>query len=110
MLPEWEIWLDTNLPPAIAKWMADFTVYTVKSAYVLSYYKESDLSIYKKAMEVVECRRIFWIKTTIGMGYRIIGLKTSTRHPHPLGKAVIKPLKRKKSFRKLTFTRENYFK
>lgn len=51
MPPEWEIWLDTNLSPAIAKWMADFTGYSVKSAYVLSFNNESDLLIYKKAKE-----------------------------------------------------------
>ena len=33
MRPDWEIWLDTNLSPIIAKWMAEFTGYEVKSTY-----------------------------------------------------------------------------
>ncbi|HSI76682.1 MAG TPA: DUF5615 family PIN-like protein [Lunatimonas sp.] len=51
MQPDWEIWLDTNISPAIAKWMAEFTGYTVKSAYILSFNNISDRTIYKKAKE-----------------------------------------------------------
>jgi len=49
MQPDWEIWLDTNISPAIAKWMSDFTGYTVKSSYSLSFQKTDDLTIYNKA-------------------------------------------------------------
>lgn len=51
MQPDWEIWLDTNFSAAIAKWMAEFTGYTVKSAYILSFNNISDLTIYNKAKE-----------------------------------------------------------
>ena len=49
MQSDWEIWLDGNISPIIAKWMSEFTGYPVKSAYTLSIQRESDLSIYKKA-------------------------------------------------------------
>ena len=50
MPPEnWEIWLDTQLSPAIAKWMADYTGYIVKSSYSLQLHNLSDLAIYNKA-------------------------------------------------------------
>ncbi len=49
MQPDWEIWLDTNISPAIAKWMSEFTGDTVKSAYLLSLQRDSDLTVYKKA-------------------------------------------------------------
>jgi predicted nuclease of predicted toxin-antitoxin system len=51
MQPDWEIWLDSNISPAIAKWMAEFTGYTVKSSYLLSLQRDSDFTIYKKAKE-----------------------------------------------------------
>jgi hypothetical protein len=43
MQPDWEICLDTNISPVIAKWMSDFTGYTVKSSYSLSFQKTDDL-------------------------------------------------------------------
>lgn len=46
---DWEIWLDTNISPAIAKWMGEYTGYNVKSAYLLSLHEDSDLTIYQKA-------------------------------------------------------------
>lgn len=49
MQPDWEIWLDTNISPIIAKWMTEFTGYPVKSTYSLSLQRDSDLSIYWKA-------------------------------------------------------------
>jgi predicted nuclease of predicted toxin-antitoxin system len=51
MLPEldWEIWLDCNLSPAIAKWMKEDTGWDVKSAYSLQLYHLADAEIYQKA-------------------------------------------------------------
>jgi predicted nuclease of predicted toxin-antitoxin system len=49
MQPEWEIWLDTNISPAIAKWMTEYTGYTVKSSYSLSLHHKTDLEIYQLA-------------------------------------------------------------
>ena len=50
MPPEqWEIWIDTQLSPIIAKWMSDFTGYTVKSSYSLQLHSLSDLTIYDLA-------------------------------------------------------------
>jgi LysM repeat protein len=47
MPPElWEIWLDTQLSPIIAKWMAEHTGYTVKSSYILQLNNLSDTVIY----------------------------------------------------------------
>jgi len=46
---EWEIWLDVHLSPAIAKWMHEYTGFTVKSAYALKFYSFDDFEIYKKA-------------------------------------------------------------
>ena len=52
MLPEdWEIWLDTQLSPIIAKWMAEFTGFNVKSSYTLQSNSLSDLTIYNNAKE-----------------------------------------------------------
>src|ERR1700760_2090064 len=51
MQPEWEIWLDTHISPAIAKWMADYTGLTVKSSYILSFNELDDMVIYQKAKE-----------------------------------------------------------
>ena len=48
---EWEIWLDTHISPAIAKWMAEYTGFTVKSAYILSLHELDDLVIYQKAKD-----------------------------------------------------------
>lgn len=46
-----EIWLDVNISPAIAKWMADYTGFNVKSSYSLGFQTMDDYSIYKKAKE-----------------------------------------------------------
>lgn len=46
-----EIWLDVNISPAIAKWMADYTGLNVKSSYSLGFQTMDDLTIYKKAKE-----------------------------------------------------------
>ena len=52
MLPEdWEIWLDTQLSPIIAKWMAEYTGFNVKSSYTLQSNSLSDLTIYNNAKE-----------------------------------------------------------
>jgi predicted nuclease of predicted toxin-antitoxin system len=48
---EWEIWLDTHISPAIAKWMADYTGFIVKSSYTLSLHELDDLVIYQKAKD-----------------------------------------------------------
>jgi predicted nuclease of predicted toxin-antitoxin system len=46
---EWEIWLDANLSPILAKWLADYTGLNVKLAFYLSLEKREDLYIYRKA-------------------------------------------------------------
>jgi predicted nuclease of predicted toxin-antitoxin system len=51
MQPDFELWLDTHISPAIAKWMADFTGFTVKSSYSLSLHYVGDLEIYARARE-----------------------------------------------------------
>lgn len=48
---KWEIWLDTQISPAIAKWMAEYTGHTVRSSYSLSITDLSDLDIYQKAKD-----------------------------------------------------------
>jgi predicted nuclease of predicted toxin-antitoxin system len=49
MQPEWEIWLDTNISPAIAKWMNEYTGFLVKSSYSLSLHHKTDIEIYQLA-------------------------------------------------------------
>ncbi len=51
MPPDWEIWLDTHISPAIAKWMAEYTGFTVKSSYTLSLQDLDDIVIYNKAKD-----------------------------------------------------------
>ncbi|HVS91105.1 MAG TPA: DUF5615 family PIN-like protein [Mucilaginibacter sp.] len=46
---EWEIWLDSQLSPIIAKWMAEFTGLSVKSSYSLQLNGLTDSAIYDKA-------------------------------------------------------------
>ena len=46
-----EIWLDVNISPVIAKWMAEYTGFSVKSSYSLGFQTLDDLAIYKKAKE-----------------------------------------------------------
>lgn len=46
-----EIWLDVNISPAVAKWMAEYTGLNVKSSYLLSFHALDDLTIYKKAKD-----------------------------------------------------------
>jgi predicted nuclease of predicted toxin-antitoxin system len=45
----WEIWLDTQLSPNIAKWIADYTGFIVKSSYSLQLNNLTDTAIYNKA-------------------------------------------------------------
>lgn len=50
MLPDnWELWLDTQLSPIIAKWMAEYTGFSVKSCYSLQSNTLTDLQIYQRA-------------------------------------------------------------
>jgi predicted nuclease of predicted toxin-antitoxin system len=50
MPPEdWEIWLDTQLSPIIAKWMAEHTGHILKSSYSLQLNNLSDIVIYNMA-------------------------------------------------------------
>lgn len=51
MPPEWEIWLDTHISPAIAKWIKDHTGIQTKSAYVLEFHTLPDNEIYRRAKE-----------------------------------------------------------
>lgn len=46
---EWEIWLDSQLSPIIAKWMTDYTAFNVKSSYSLQLNSLTDSTIYHKA-------------------------------------------------------------
>lgn len=43
MQPDREIWLDTNISPAIAKWMVEYTGISVKSSYSLNLHYMSDI-------------------------------------------------------------------
>lgn len=45
----WEIWLDVQLSPIIAKWMAEYTGLNVKSSFVLGYKNLTDYAIYQQA-------------------------------------------------------------
>lgn len=50
MLPDqWEIWLDVQISPIIAKWMAEYTGLNVKSSFVLGFKSMADLAIYQQA-------------------------------------------------------------
>lgn len=49
MLPDVEIWLDTNTSPIVAKWMADYLNVTVKSSYTLDLHHLDDHTIYQRA-------------------------------------------------------------
>jgi predicted nuclease of predicted toxin-antitoxin system len=49
MQPDWEIWLNSNLSPAIAKWMQDETGWIVKSSYTLELNGVDDIIIYNRA-------------------------------------------------------------
>lgn len=49
MQPDWEVWLDTNISPVIAKWMAEHTGVVVKSSYSLQLHYLSDRELYDKA-------------------------------------------------------------
>jgi predicted nuclease of predicted toxin-antitoxin system len=49
MPPDWELWLDTHISPAIAKWMAEYTGFAVKSSYSLSLHHLTDIEIYNRA-------------------------------------------------------------
>jgi len=51
MQPDWEIWLDTHISPVIAKWMSEYTGFTVKSSYSLSLHYLSDIDIFQRAKE-----------------------------------------------------------
>jgi predicted nuclease of predicted toxin-antitoxin system len=46
---DWEIWLDAQLSPIIAKWMKDKTGWNIKSAFTLNLYELNDYQIYEKA-------------------------------------------------------------
>lgn len=52
MQHDWEIWLDVNLSPAIAKWMKEFTGLNIKSSYILLFQTLSNLEIYQRAKEI----------------------------------------------------------
>jgi predicted nuclease of predicted toxin-antitoxin system len=45
----WEIWLDTQISPIIAKWMTEYTGIVFKSSYILSLNTLTDTAIYEKA-------------------------------------------------------------
>ena len=47
----WEIWLDTQLSPAIAKWLAELTGFVIKSSYSLNLHYQTDVAIYNQAKQ-----------------------------------------------------------
>jgi predicted nuclease of predicted toxin-antitoxin system len=50
MPPEnWEIWLDTQLSPILAKWIAEHTGLVAKSSYSLNFNGLTDSAIYQMA-------------------------------------------------------------
>jgi predicted nuclease of predicted toxin-antitoxin system len=49
MQPEWEIWLDNQISPIIAKWLSEQTGFKVISGYKLGLNNLSDQEIYSKA-------------------------------------------------------------
>ncbi|WP_299289915.1 DUF5615 family PIN-like protein [uncultured Mucilaginibacter sp.] len=50
MLPDnWEIWLDVQISPIIAKWMAEDTGLNVKSSFALGFKSMTDQAIYQQA-------------------------------------------------------------
>mgnify|MGYP001163328893 CR=1 FL=1 len=49
MQPDWEIWIDTNISPIIAKWVAERTGLAVKSSYSLSLHHLTDKEVYENA-------------------------------------------------------------
>jgi len=51
MQPDWEIWLDHNLSPILAHWIAEETNIIVKSSYSLQSQLFSDYELYQKAKQ-----------------------------------------------------------
>lgn len=51
MQPDWELWIDANISPIIAKWMADHLTMSVKTAYSLEVLRKDDQEIYALARE-----------------------------------------------------------
>lgn len=49
MRPDWEIWLDAHISPAIALWMKEYTGLEVKSAYTLKHHSLSDAELFRRA-------------------------------------------------------------
>ncbi|RYE28890.1 MAG: hypothetical protein EOP42_15700 [Sphingobacteriaceae bacterium] len=49
LLDDWEIWLDVQISPIIAKWMAEYIDLNVKSSFTLGYKSMTDLAIYQLA-------------------------------------------------------------
>ncbi len=49
MQPEFEIWLDNQLPPILAKWMTETFGWQVKSSFILQVKEASDWEIYRRA-------------------------------------------------------------
>lgn len=49
LLNDWEIWLDVQISPIIAKWMIEHTGLVVKSSFTLGYKNMTDLVIYQLA-------------------------------------------------------------
>jgi predicted nuclease of predicted toxin-antitoxin system len=46
---DWEIWLDVNISPIIAKWISEQTIFTAKSTFTLNHQTLNDLEIYERA-------------------------------------------------------------
>lgn len=50
-MPDSEIWLDTNLSPILAKWIAGHAGKLVKSAYSLNLHGLADIQVYEMAKQ-----------------------------------------------------------
>ena len=46
---DWELWLDAQLSPAIAKWLSEDFNWNVKSSYALKTSNLSDVEIFRRA-------------------------------------------------------------
>lgn len=50
-MSNWEIWIDTNISPIMAKWIAEYTNIATKSSYSLNLHSVDDMTIFKMARQ-----------------------------------------------------------
>ncbi|WP_293786667.1 DUF5615 family PIN-like protein [uncultured Pedobacter sp.] len=46
---DWEIWVDTNISPIIAKWISEYTNFKTRSSFCLNLHSVDDLTIFRMA-------------------------------------------------------------